>query len=162
MEVNDPLNDNDIELQQPRNTAITSETTSNQSNTSANQVNQHSLTKIAVVNDNRKKNQPVSKHLIPCPFLRRGFCKKGRSCDFLHNDFKPPNFMHQPSKTSHASYANPQQYAELPTQHRIPLLEHTYPFVPKFKEKQSVAYPFLSSNPPIRSPYPPPLMIIPT
>ena len=106
VDVNDPLNDNDIELQQPRNTASTSETTSNQSNTSANQVNQHNSTKIAVINDNRKMNQPVSKHLIPCPFQRRGFCKKGRLCDFLHIDFKPPNFMHQPSKTSHASYAN--------------------------------------------------------
>ena len=163
VDVNDPLNDNDIELQQPRNTASTSETTSNQSNTSANQVNQHNSTKIAVINDNRKMNQPVSKHLIPCPFQRRGFCKKGRLCDFLHIDFKPPNFMHQPSKTSHASYANPRQYAESPTQHRrVPLLGHTYPFVPQFNEKQSVAYPFLSSNPPIRSPYPPPLMIIPT
>ena len=143
MEVNDPLNDNDIELQQSRNTASTSETTSNQSNASANQVNQHNSTKIAVINDNRKKNQPVSKHLIPCPFPRRGFCKKGRSCDFLHNDFKSPNFMHRPSKTSHASYANSQQYAELPTQHRrVPLLGHMYPFVPQFNEKHSVAYPF--------------------
>ena len=71
--------------------------------------------------------------------------------------------MHQPSKTSHVSHANPRQYAELPTQHRrVPLLGHTYPFEPQFNEKQSVAYSFLSSNPPIRSPYPPPLMIIPT
>ena len=55
VEVIDPLNDNNIELQQPRNNASTSETTSNQSNTSANQVNQHNSTEIAVINDNRNR-----------------------------------------------------------------------------------------------------------
>ncbi len=37
------------------------------------------------------------KHLTPCPFLkRRGFCKKGPSCDFLHRNSQPPNLTQSP------------------------------------------------------------------
>ncbi len=48
------------------------------------------------------------KHLTPCPFLRRrGFCKKGPSCDFLHRNSQPPNL-------TQSSFHNPIDHAPPP------------------------------------------------
>ena len=84
MEVNDPLNDNDIELQQPRNTASTSETTSNQSNTSANRVDQHNSTKIAVINDTGQSINQYLNTSYRVPFREGGSAKKvARAISFI-------------------------------------------------------------------------------
>ena len=32
-----------------------------------------------------RKATSIPKHLVPCPFLRRGHCLKGGKCDFSHN-----------------------------------------------------------------------------
>ena len=32
-----------------------------------------------------RKSTSIPKHLVPCPFLRRGHCLKGGKCDFSHN-----------------------------------------------------------------------------
>ena len=59
------------------------------------------------------------KHLTPCPFLRRrGFCKKGPSCDFLHRNSQPSNFTQYPFHNSidHA----PPPYISKPNSHHLP------------------------------------------
>ncbi len=46
-------------------------------------------------------NQLAPKHLTPCPFLkRRGFCLKGPSCDFLHNNPRPRKVSKRPFQNS--------------------------------------------------------------
>ncbi len=48
------------------------------------------------------------KHLTPCPFLRRrGFCKKGPTCDFLQRNSQPPNL-------TQSSFHNPIDHAPSP------------------------------------------------
>ena len=48
------------------------------------------------------------KHLTPCPLLRRrGFCKKGPWCDFLHRNSQPPNL-------TQSSFHNPIDHTPSP------------------------------------------------
>ena len=44
-------------------------------------------------------SKQLPKHQTPCPFLeKRGFCLKGQSCDFLHQNSQSKNFPWQHSK----------------------------------------------------------------
>lgn len=91
----------------------------------------------------------LPKHLTPCPFLKkRGFCKKGTMCDFLHQ--------------KHQSHYNMQRPFYNPTGHTPPLPNIYYsPFpvdpcyFPHFR--QSIYHPTFRP-----SLYPPPLMSVPT
>ena len=38
------------------------------------------------INQSDTSKHPVPKHRTPCPFLKRGFCKKSPFCGFLHNN----------------------------------------------------------------------------
>ncbi len=89
------------------------------------------------------------KHQIPCFFLRkRGFCKKGRSCDFLHQNFSPPNVKQSTNKNSMGFIPFPPQRHPNVNQPLFPLDFHHFPpfeypaYYPRFRQY----------------PYPPPLM----
>ena len=59
----------------------------------------HNTPKKDCANDTLPGNKPpnnfkqsVTKHLTPCPFLKRkGLCVQGSSCDFLYNKLRPSN-----------------------------------------------------------------------
>ena len=105
---------------------------------------------------NNPPNRP--KHQTPCPFLRkRGFCKKGRSCDFLHQNFLhqnplPPNVKQSTNKNSMGFIHFPPQRQPYVNQPLFPLdFHHSPPF------EHSAHYPRFRQYP-----YPPPLMSLPT
>ena len=105
---------------------------------------------------NNLSNRP--KHQTPCPFLRkRGFCKKGRSCDFLHQNFLhqnplPPNVKQSTNKNSMGFIPFPPQRQPNVNQPLFPLDFHHFP-----PFEHSAYYPRFRQYP-----YPPPLMSLPT
>lgn len=105
------------------------------------------------VSINRSELTTKPKHHIPCPFLRRrGFCKKGSSCDFSHS-FQPFNIMQQPIKNWMASASA--SYLPEPNFHNLPFSAAPHYFPPPFR------FPAYYPTPP-PFPYPPPLMSLPT
>ena len=91
----------------------------------------------------------LPKHQTPCPFLeKRGFCLKGRSCDFLHQNSQPKNFPWQHSQNWRGSRLFPC----IPQPNNYPFLENPSYF-PPFHTLPFHTRPFS---------YPPPLMSIPT
>lgn len=64
----------------------------NHPNNILDQGDRRSSVKVSI---NQSELTTKSKHHIPCPFLRRRFCKKGPSCDFSHS-FQTFNIMQQP------------------------------------------------------------------
>ena len=121
----------------------------------------HVATKQTNTNSITQSKNSTPKHLVPCPYLRnKAAVEKAQGVIF-------------PTSLTLNSLLNPANVTMLNPRSRRKCHHHlpgfppvmnlpTYPFVPQLNEKQNVAYPFLSSNLPIRSHYPPPLMIIPT
>lgn len=104
-------------------------------------------------------NSSVPKHLISCPFLkRRGYCLKGSSCDFLHNNFDPHNVMQRPQNTTgyapSLSFQSNFNHSPFPVDPR-----HFPPFQvpPYYHMFRPSPYP-LHFPCPSPLPYPPPLM----
>ena len=101
--------------------------------------------------------QLAPKHLTPCPFLkRRGFCLKGPSCDFLHNNPRPRKVSQRPFQNSadQASPPLPFLYFPKPNHNHFPFPVDPRHFPPfQFPTYHSMFRPF---------PYPPPLMSFPT
>jgi hypothetical protein len=100
----------------------------------------------------RSELRTKPKNQTSCPFLRRrGSCKKGSSCDFLHI-FEPLNTMQQPTQNSlrHA----PASHIPKPKFHNFPFPVTPHYFSPlRFPTYYPMSLPF---------PYPPPLMSLPT
>ena len=102
-------------------------------------------------------NQLAPKHLTPCPFLkRRGFCLKGPSCDFLHNNPRPRKVSQRPFQNSadQAPPPLPLPFFPQPNYNHFPFPVDPRHFPPfQFPTYHSMFRPL---------PYPPPLMSLPT
>ncbi len=108
-------------------------------------------------------NQLAPKHLTPCPFLkRRGFCLKGPSCDFLHNNPRPRKVSQRPFQNS-ADQA-PLPYFPQPNHNHFPFPVDPRHFPPfQFPTSLHVPTISISTTPnvvankfPVVSPPPPP------
>ena len=97
------------------------------------------------------KTKAIPKHKTPCPFLKkRGYCLKGKSCDFLHQNSHSTDFPVQQAQ----SLSGNTFYPYMPQANHHPFLVNTAYF-PPFQPRQY--------HPMFRQfSYPPPLMSVPT
>ena len=70
-----------------------------------------------------RKSTSIPKHLVPCPFLRRGHCLKGGKCDFSHNINVQQPFQFPQQRTLPLNF--PQPLMNYPIYH--PFLNFPYP-----------------------------------
>ena len=70
-----------------------------------------------------RKATSIPKHLVPCPFLRRGYCLKGGKCDFSHNINVQQPFQFPQQRTLPLNF--PQPLMNYPIYH--PFLNFPYP-----------------------------------
>ena len=70
-----------------------------------------------------RKATSIPKHLVPCPFLRRGHCLKGGKCDFSHNINVQQPFQFPQQRTLPLNF--PQPLMNYPIYH--PFLNFPYP-----------------------------------
>ena len=70
-----------------------------------------------------RKATSIPKHLVPCPFLRRGHCLKGGKCDFSHNINVQQPFQFPQQRTLPLNF--PQLLMNYPIYH--PFLNFPYP-----------------------------------
>ena len=96
---------NNLDASEPRNCADRSNTATQSGNLA-----------------NRKATS-IPKHLVPCPYLRRGHCLKGGKCDFSHNINVQQPFQFAQQRTLPLNF--PQPLMNYPIYH--PFLNFSYP-----------------------------------